>query len=95
LKRVKRADSNYPIGLSIVYHGLRRAAGFCVGRFVGRFIGRSWAQRTIIYRLAEDVEIGLWPVRVRIIPFVEECIECFEDKRFPSTPSLMLLPLAG
>jgi hypothetical protein len=49
----------------------------------------------LFYRLAEDVEIGLWPVRVRIIPFVEECIECFEDKRFPSTPSLMLLPLAG
>jgi hypothetical protein len=53
------------------------------------------ARRTIVYRLAEDVEIGLWPVRVRIISFVEECIECFEDKRFPSTPSLMLLPLAG
>ena len=62
-------------------HRLRRAASFCVGRFVGRFIGRSWARRTIVYRLAEDVEIGLWSVPVRIIPFVEECIECFEDKR--------------
>jgi hypothetical protein len=74
---MKRADSNYPIGFSIAYHKLRRAASFCVGRF----IGRSWAPRTIVYRLAEDVEIGLWSVPVRIIPFVEECIECFEDKR--------------
>ena len=69
-----------PIEFSIAYHGLRRAASFCVGRFVGRFIGRSWA-RTIVYHSAEDVEISLWPARVRIIPFVEECIECFEDKR--------------
>ena len=79
LERVKRADSNYPIGFSIAYHKLRRAASFCVGRFVGRFIGRSWARRTIVYRLAEDIEIGLWSVPGRIIPF--ECIECFEDKR--------------
>ena len=81
LERVKRADSNYPIGFSIADHKLRGTASFCVGRFVGRFIGRSWARRTIIYRLAEDVEIGLWSIPVRIIPIVEECIECFEDKR--------------
>ena len=78
---MKRAGSNYPIGFSIAYHKLRRATSFCVRRFVGRFIGRSWARRTIVYRIAEDVEIGLWSVPVRIIPFVEECIECFEDKR--------------
>ena len=61
LERAKRADSNYPIGFSIAYHKLRRAASFCVGRFVGRFIARSWARRTIVYRLAEDVEIGSAP----------------------------------
>jgi hypothetical protein len=41
LERVKRADSNYPIGFSIAYHALRPAASYYVGRSVGRFIVRS------------------------------------------------------
>jgi hypothetical protein len=84
-------DSNYPTGFSIAYHKLRRAASFGLDALLD-------VSLDAVGRLAEDVEIGPWSVPVRIIPFVEECIECFEHKRlFISSIelSLMLPPLAG
>ena len=70
--------------------------------FKGRGTGLDEVEETFATRLyvGAVLDVVRRPIsRGRlIIPFVEQCVECFEDKRFvpffPSTPSLMLLPLA-
>jgi hypothetical protein len=72
--------------------------------FEGRETGLDEVEETFATRLDVGAVLDVFrrPIlRGRLItPFVEECIESYEDKRFvpfflPSTPFLMLLPLAG